>query len=57
MSWVPVTRGGARAGAAVRKVVLHTDPETMPRPPQFVRALLHETAVVRDERNATWTLR
>jgi phenylacetate-CoA ligase len=43
-------------GLPVRRIVLHTDAATMPRPPQFVRALLHETAVVRDGRSGTWSL-
>ncbi len=37
-------------------VVLHHDLGTMPKP-EFARALLRETVVVRDERSGSWSLR
>jgi phenylacetate-CoA ligase len=37
-------------------VVVHYDLETMPKP-EFARALLRETVVVRDERSGSWSLR
>jgi phenylacetate-coenzyme A ligase PaaK-like adenylate-forming protein len=40
----------------ITDVALHTDPATMPRP-EFARALLRETVVVRDERSGSWSLR
>lgn len=39
----------------VSKVVLHTDLATMP-PTQFIRSLLRETTVTRDEEAGTWRL-
>jgi phenylacetate-CoA ligase len=36
-------------------VELHTDLSTMPHP-EFARALLHESVVVRDERSGSWSL-
>jgi phenylacetate-coenzyme A ligase PaaK-like adenylate-forming protein len=40
----------------IADVVLHHDLETMPKP-EFARALLRETVVVRDERSGSWSLR
>ncbi|MGA8113679.1 MAG: AMP-binding protein [Actinocatenispora sp.] len=44
------------AGLPVRKIVLHDDLAGVGRP-QFVRSLLRETVVTRDEEAGTWTLR
>jgi phenylacetate-CoA ligase len=57
----PVLRGrleGAAAdrGLPIHKITLHTSPNTMP-PTEFVRALLKETVVVREEGSGRWTLR
>lgn len=46
----------ARRDLPVTLVTVHREPSTMP-PPEFARALLRETVVVRDERTASWTLR
>lgn len=43
-------------GLPIVTVTLHTDLSAMP-PPEFARALLRETVVVRDERTGSWTLR
>ena len=43
-------------GLQLVALTLHGDLATMP-PPQFARALLRETVVVRDERSGSWTLR
>ncbi|MDQ4068443.1 MAG: AMP-binding protein [Actinomycetota bacterium] len=43
------------AALPLARVTLHTDLSTMP-PPEFARALLHETVVVRDD-SGSWTLR
>jgi phenylacetate-CoA ligase len=48
-------RAGDR-GLPLRKLVLHTDPDGMP-PIEFLRAFLHETTVVREERSGRWSLR
>lgn len=46
----------ASRGLPVRKIVLSPDISEIDRP-QFVRALLRETVVVREEGAGTWTLR
>lgn len=48
--------GAAERGLPLRKLVLHDDDATMP-PPQFQRAWLRETTIVRPEGSTTWTLR
>jgi phenylacetate-CoA ligase len=53
---VDLEQRAADAGLPVRKIVLHSSPEDVPRP-AFTRALLHETVVARDEEAGTWTLR
>lgn len=46
----------ADRGLPVASVTTHSERSTMPKP-EFARALLRETVVVRDERSATWSLR
>ncbi len=46
----------ADQGLPLTSVTLHTDLTTMPAP-EFNRALLRETVVVRNERSGSWTLR
>ena len=46
----------AHRGLPIDLVTVHEEPSTMP-PPEFARALLRETVVVRNERSGTWTLR
>lgn len=48
--------GAVERGLPLRKLVLHDDDTTMP-PPQFQRAWLRETTIVRPDGSATWTLR
>jgi phenylacetate-coenzyme A ligase PaaK-like adenylate-forming protein len=46
----------ADRGLPLRKLVLHTDLDSMP-PIEFARAFLRETTVVRDVRSGRWSLR
>jgi phenylacetate-CoA ligase len=57
----PLVRSRLESGIAdrdlpIRKLQLHTDPDTMPQP-AFYRALLHETTVARTPDGQQWTLR